>query len=177
MSPDHARILVANGVNLDLLGRREPDIYGKQTLGDIETALTQLARGLEATGCFRSCRLSFYQSNSEEQFLLKLSEPWDGILLNPGAWTHTSLALGDRMKALGTPYIELHLSALCRREAIRQRSYTAEAALGVIQGLGPDSYTAGLTALLSYLSRFSREQAHGIDQGKKKQEASERTCL
>ncbi len=145
-------ILIANGVNLDLLGRREPDIYGSLTLQNLQDRLEQQAKQFELV--FAShFRTSFYQSNHEGAFLEKLSEKaWDAVILNPGAWTHTSLALADRLKGLQIPYIEVHLSNTSNRETFRHHSYTAPSALGVIAGLGPLSYDAALFAICKYLT-------------------------
>ena len=150
-------ILVANGVNLDLLGRREETFYGKLSLADIEAELSLIAPKLgEALGC-KPCKLNFFQSNSEEAFLLEISKPYSGALINPGAWTHTSLALGDRLAALNLPFVEVHLSHLGKREPFRHNSFSAPHALGVIYGLGVDSYVAGLMALLRHLNRLDKE--------------------
>ncbi len=134
---------MANGVNLDLLGSREPHIYGSETLEQILGRLREMgqALGVEIVG---------FQSNHEGAFLEVLSQrpAWDGIIINPGAWTHTNLALGDRLAALGIPYCEVHLSQLAQREDIRHRSYTAPGALGVIYGFGGLGYELALQALL-----------------------------
>lgn len=146
------RILVANGVNLDLLGRREPDLYGHQTLQHIEEQLKAQAKTLATLAGFSSCNLSFVQTNAEDKFLEAVSGPFDGIVLNPGAWTHTSLALADRLRGLCVPYVEVHLSHLIRRkDVVRQVSLTAPGSIGTICGLGGDSYSAGLLALLQHL--------------------------
>ena len=146
-------ILVANGVNLDLLGKREPDIYGSETAEDLEKYLMDRREKTAHLAGFTECRLKFFQSNHEGEFLDHLSQGWDGIIINPGAWTHTSLALGDRLAGLGVPYIEVHLSKLSQREIFRQQSFTAGHALGVIHGLGFDSYFSALLALLSSLKK------------------------
>ena len=150
-SPKHLEILIANGVNLDLLGQREPDIYGHATLADIEARLGLLAPGLCLALGAPSCRLHFFQSNAEEAFLCEIAKPFDGALINPGAWTHTSLALADRLKAVRLPFVEVHLSHLGKREPIRANSFSAPHALGVVYGLGVDSYVAGLAGLLAHL--------------------------
>ena len=144
-------ILIANGVNLDLLGRRPENMYGLGTLEDLEQyILTQLPLVEKAVG--RTLSLTFFQSNSEPEFLNKLSEGWDGAILNPGAWTHTSLALADRLEALSLPFVEVHLSQVVKRERFRQRSFSAQYALGLIEGFGFHSYTLGLWALASHLT-------------------------
>ena len=145
-------ILVANGVNLDLLGTREPNIYGHQTLTDLQHVLKKEASKLSTYFSTHNIQLDFFQSNNESDYLEKISQPYDGALLNPGAWTHTSLALGDRLAALTLTFIEVHLSNLSAREPIRQRSFCQAHAQGVIYGLGLDAYTVGLFALLKKIS-------------------------
>ena len=160
--PSIPEILVANGVNLDLLGQRDPEIYGKKTLVGIQDWLSSQAEAIARLAGFSACRLHFYQSNSEERFLEKIAEPFDAILLNPGAWTHTSLALGDRLMAIGTPYLEVHLSHLSKREGFRQSSWTAAGAIGVIHGLGAISYSAGLLAILQHLRGSTQQEADPV---------------
>ena len=142
--PQPWRILIASGVNLDLLGMREPHLYGSQTLADME-ALLQSEFGEIA-------ELNFFQTNAEAEYLAALSQGWDGAVINPGAWTHTSLALADRLAGLKLPFVEVHLSNTAAREAIRHHSYTAPLAAGVVQGFGINSYALGLSGLLCYLS-------------------------
>lgn len=150
-------VLVAHGVNLDLLGRREPEIYGTETLADLEHRLSaSLAALVEASGCDAKVALTYFQSNDEAQFLARVSERWDGLLLNPGAWTHTSLALADRLRGLATPYVEVHISNLAAREAVRQTSFAAAAAAGIVYGFGTDSYVVGLFGLLRRLGAKCR---------------------
>ena len=146
------KVLVANGVNLDLLGRRQPDIYGHQTLGDLEHILRQRGPELAKLAGFSGVDLHFIQTNVEAEYLQALSEPWDGALVNPGAWTHTSLALGDRLKGLGLKFVEVHISATANREAFRHHSYLSASALGTVSGLGFHSYVAALLGLLEHLS-------------------------
>jgi len=145
-------ILIAHGVNLDLLGRREPDVYGSSTMADIEKRLREEALRL-ATGSILEVRLTFFQTNDEAAYLNELSKGWDGAIINPGSWTHTSLALADRLVGLRLPFVEVHLSNLSRREDFRQRSYSAPHALGVIHGFGVESYTLGLQALIRTLTQ------------------------
>jgi 3-dehydroquinate dehydratase-2 len=148
------QILVAHGVNLDLLGRREPDVYGRTTLAELEAELEAAAEGAaRMAGLSNGCGLAFFQSNDETTFLERLGDGWDGILINPGAWTHTSLALADRLLGLGVPYVEVHLSNLAAREEFRQKSYSAAGAAGVVYGFGVDSYVVGLVGLLRALKR------------------------
>ena len=144
------KILIANGVNLDLLGKREPDIYGSSTLLDLEAFLQEQRAVLLNAGLPRF-DLSLFQSNDEGAFLSKLSEGWDGAIINAGAWTHTSLALADRLAALSLPFIEVHLSNLSRREPYRHHSYAAPHARGVVFGAGFDSYSMALYGLLRLL--------------------------
>lgn len=147
------RILVASGVNLDLLGRREPGIYGKETLEDIQAMLESAVKDLGALAGFGSVELEFFQTNDEEAYLKQLDGGYDGAVLNPGAWTHTSLALADRLKALSLPYVEVHLSNLAAREDFRKHSYAAPGSAGVVHGFGGDSYRLGLFGLLIRLAK------------------------
>lgn len=143
------KILIANGVNLDLLGTRQPDVYGGQSLKDLEQFLCQNSDRLRKSFPV-DFSLEFFQSNDEAVFLTKIGEPWDGAVINPAAWTHTSLALGDRLAATKLPFIEVHLSHLSKREDFRQKSFSAPHALGVVYGLGFDSYLSGLLGLLRF---------------------------
>ena len=138
------RIVIINGPNLDRLGIREPDIYGDQTLTDLENLLSEEAESL-------GVQVQFYQSNHESFIIDEIGEYSDsevfGIILNPGALTHTSLALRDAIAGSDLPAIEVHISNIYRREDIRQHSLTAPACIGVISGLGFDSYVAALRHL------------------------------
>ena len=138
------RIVIINGPNLDRLGIREPDIYGDQTLTDLENLLTEEAESL-------GVQVQFYQSNHEGFIIDEIGEYSDsevfGIILNPGALTHTSLALRDAIAGSDLPAIEVHISNIYRREDIRQHSLTAPACIGVISGLGFDGYVAALRYL------------------------------
>ncbi len=147
------RLLIAHGVNLDLLGRREPHVYGHRTLQDLELELRkERGRMLKETGMPRF-ELAFFQSNAENLFLEELSRHgWDGIVLNPGAWTHTSLALADRLKGLTIPYVEVHLSNIQAREDVRRHSYTAANAVGVVTGFGFTSYVLGMRGLIASIT-------------------------
>ncbi len=141
------RILVVNGPNLNLLGTREPLLYGTTTLAAIESELERVAADL-------GVQADFFQSNHEGALIDAVQGAagrYQGILLNPGAYTHTSLALRDCLAAVAVPAVEIHLSNLHRREPIRRRSLTAEAAVGVVQGFGPLSYELGLRALVRIL--------------------------
>lgn len=140
-------ILVANGVNLDLLGRREAQHYGRFDLASLEKALTVFAAALgSAQGV--ELKLDFRQTNDEAEYLSWLDGSWDGALVNPGAWTHTSLALGDRLAALGKPVAEVHISNVKTREVFRQMSYVSAHAAGIVTGFGMTSYHAALTGLV-----------------------------
>ena len=139
-----ADILVLHGPNLNLLGKREPDIYGHETLDDINNALEVIADE-------RGGKLQFHQSNHEGRLIDLIHEAmtWaDGILINPGAFTHYSYAIRDAIAASGLPCLEVHLSNVHRREEFRKKSVLAEVCIGTISGLGRDSYELGLQALL-----------------------------
>ncbi|SME93293.1 type II 3-dehydroquinate dehydratase [Pseudobacteriovorax antillogorgiicola] len=144
------KILVASGVNLDLLGKREPEIYGHQTLDDVHRSLKGLAERF-SKDIQIGIHLECFQTNHEGVLLDKLSEGWDGVLINPGAWTHTSLALADRLAGLAVPFVEVHISNISRREAIRKHSHTAPIAVGVTYGFGVQSYHTGLFGLIHHL--------------------------
>ncbi|MBV1912957.1 MAG: type II 3-dehydroquinate dehydratase [Cycloclasticus sp.] len=149
-----AIISVINGPNLNMLGTREPGIYGAQTLADIEKELTQLANE-------SGHELLFYQSNAEHDLVNKVQQSQQDnvsvILLNPAAFTHTSIALRDALLASGTPFIELHLSNVHARESFRQHSYFSDIANGVICGFGPKSYELALHAALPLLAQLPRD--------------------
>ena len=143
------RILVVHGPNLNLLGSREPEIYGTITLDEIDAMLLGLAK---ASGAELEC----FQSNHEGALIDRVQQAvdrFDGVLINPGAFTHTSVALRDALAALAAPIVEVHLSNIHRREAFRRHSYISEIALGVVTGFGPRSYELGLEALLDALRR------------------------
>ena len=135
------RIVIINGPNLDRLGKREPSIYGDQTLTDLENLITEEAAEL-------GVEVQFYQSNHEGFIIDEIGEFVDsevfGLIINPGALTHTSLALRDALAGSDLPAIEVHISNIYKREAIRHQSMTAEACIGVISGLGFDGYVAAL---------------------------------
>lgn len=135
------RIVIINGPNLDRLGKREPSIYGDQTLTDLENLITEEAAEL-------GVEVQFYQSNHEGFIIDEIGEFVDsevfGLIINPGALTHTSLALRDALAGSDLPVIEVHISHIYKREAIRHHSMTAQACIGVISGLGFDGYVAAL---------------------------------
>lgn len=139
------RIVIINGPNLDRLGLREPGIYGDQTLTDLENLLTEEAAEL-------GVGVQFYQSNHEGFIIDEINSEFAdsdvfGLIINPGALTHTSLALRDCLAGSELPVIEVHISNIYKREAIRQHSMTAETCIGVISGLGFDGYVAALRHL------------------------------
>ena len=141
------RVLVLHGPNLNLLGTREVDVYGQSTLAEIDASLAELAAEL---GIAVDCR----QSNHEGQlidWIHDVRESHAGILFNLGAFTHTSIAIADALRAVPLPSVEVHLSNIHAREAFRAHSYSASAAIGVITGFGPGSYVLGLRALFDYL--------------------------
>jgi 3-dehydroquinate dehydratase-2 len=141
------RILVIHGPNLNLLGTREPEVYGTTTLAEIDASLTAAAKEAE-------CELECFQSNHEGILIDRIQEArgWaDGILINPGAFTHTSVALRDALAAMDLPVVEVHLSNVFARESFRHHSYISGIALGVLSGFGPQSYQLGLQALVSNL--------------------------
>jgi 3-dehydroquinate dehydratase II len=144
------KVLVANGVNLDLLGKRQPDVYGKQNLNDLERMLKEQSEKLSQVFA-KKIELVFFQSNDERTFLEKFDQGWDAAIVNAGAWTHTSLGLADRLRALNLPYFEVHISNLASREPFRHRSFLASNAKGVVSGMGLDSYGAALYACYRYL--------------------------
>lgn len=151
-TPREIRVLVAHGPNLDLLGRREPEIYGRQTIDEIDQHLVEVTPALALSLGLPVPELFFFQTNHEGELLDRLDGPWDGILINPAAWTHTSLALADRLAALAIPYVEVHISNTAAREEIRETSLTAPNAAGVVVGFGPHSYEAGMLGLLRILN-------------------------
>jgi 3-dehydroquinate dehydratase-2 len=146
------RILVAHGPNLDLLGRREPKVYGNWTLDDIDGHLVAVTPAIALSLELPVPELFFFQTNHEGELLDRLDGPWNGILINPAAWTHTSLALADRLAGLRIPYVEVHLSNTSARDEIRRTSLTAPKAAGIVVGFGPHSYEAGMLGLLRVLA-------------------------
>ncbi|MES5134186.1 type II 3-dehydroquinate dehydratase [Prevotella amnii] len=136
------RILIINGPNLNLIGKREPEIYGKESMKDFLPRLQKR---------FPEVDLYYYQSNIEGKLIDKLQEvgfSFDGIILNAGAYTHTSIALSDCIKAITTPVIEVHISNINSREEYRRLSMIAPSCKGTIQGFGLDSYRLAIEALL-----------------------------
>ena len=142
------KIIIINGPNLNLLGNRETDIYGKTTLAEIE----QLAKNKAKT---LNLELSFFQSNSESEIIElihKVETDFDGLIINPAAFTHTSIALLDALKTISKPKIEIHLSNIYNREDYRKNSITSNGVDGMICGFGPLSYILAIEALNGLLA-------------------------
>ena len=139
---------ILNGPNLNLLGAREPEIYGKTTLAEIEQSCRDF-------GAKHALGIQFLQSNHEGQlidWIQDAAKNSDGILINPGAYTHTSIAIRDALSAVHVPVIEIHLSNIHRREQFRHRSYVSQVATGVICGFGAAGYVLGLQAWVGVVS-------------------------
>ena len=138
------KILVIHGPNLNLLGKREADIYGTNTLDDINTMLKQLAKELKV-------ELDIKQSNHEGEIvdIIQNSKNYDALVINPAAYTHTSIAIRDAIAAVEIPAVEVHLSNIHKREEFRQKSLIAPVAYGQISGFGYESYLLGLRAAVS----------------------------
>jgi 3-dehydroquinate dehydratase-2 len=137
-------IQIINGPNLNLLGKREPTVYGSQTFEAYFEELKLL---------FPETKLSYFQSNSEGELIDKIHEVGfssDGIVLNAGAYTHTSVAIADAIRSVTTPVIEVHISNVFKREAFRHHSYLSEACKGCIVGFGMDSYRLAINAVLNF---------------------------
>jgi 3-dehydroquinate dehydratase-2 len=144
-----ASVLLINGPNLNLLGTREPEVYGATTLADIEASLKTLAAEM-------GHELDSLQSNAESALVDRVQAAAgsvDFILINPGAFTHTSLALRDALLAVDIPFIEIHISNVYAREEFRRQSYFSDVAKGVIAGLGPQGYLLALRAADHFLTR------------------------
>jgi len=148
------RILVLHGPNLNLLGRREPGVYGSETLASIEARLRTRAEA-------RHCTLEFFQSNAEhaivERIHQAMDDATDGILINPAAFTHTSVAIRDALAAARLPFVEVHLTNPDAREPFRHTSMLADLAAGRVAGFGGDSYILGFTGLCSLLGPAASE--------------------
>ena len=142
-------LLVLNGPNLNLLGTREPEVYGSVTLADINRSLELESKKLQVS-------LSFLQSNLEGELVGAIHsarEYSQGIIVNAGAYTHTSIAIRDALSAVQIPTVEVHLSNIYQREEFRHHSYIAPIAIGQISGFGADSYILGLQAIVNYLRK------------------------
>lgn len=149
---------MVNGPNLHLLGTRQPEIYGRTTLADIMAKVR--ARGSEL-----GVEVDDMQSNSEGELVTRLGESrgrYDGLILNPAAYTHTSVALRDALEGCGVPCVEVHLSNTHRREEFRHRSLTAGACVGQIMGFGENSYILGLEGIVRHLEGLAAK-ARGAD--------------
>ena len=140
------KILVLNGPNINMLGIREPDVYGKETYKDLQNLILKNAQGVE---------IEFYQSNHEGDLVDKIQDAFfsgvDGIIFNPAAYTHTSVAILDALKATKTPCVEVHISKVEERDAFRQVSYVREACIKTITGEGLYGYVLALEFLKEYL--------------------------
>jgi 3-dehydroquinate dehydratase, type II len=147
-----ANILALHGPNLNLLGTREPEVYGHHTLADIDAALVAQARDAGHL-------LTAFQSNAEHALIDRIQQARHEqvalILINPGAFTHTSIALRDALAAVAIPFIEIHLSNVHAREPFRRHSYLSDLAVGVICGFGADSYRLALDAAIRRLASFA----------------------
>ena len=156
------RIAVVHGPNLNLLGVREPEVYGTATLGDVNRALAGLADELGAV-------VEPFQSNSQGAILDFLAEARDrveGVVVNPAGLGHTSVALLDGLLATGKPFVEVHLSNPASRERFRRHSYLTSAAVGVVAGFGVDSYLAALRCLVNHLRRQQDADPGGSPPGR-----------
>ncbi len=147
----HYTFLVIHGPNLNLLGEREPAIYGTLTLEDINSRIAEFAKS-------NNCMVSFFQSNSEGQIIdyIQKNRNCDGIIINAGAYTHTSIAIRDCIAAIKLPCVEVHLSNIHSRERFRRHSYIAPVCIGQICGFGYYSYIVALQALIHYLENNAR---------------------
>jgi 3-dehydroquinate dehydratase-2 len=146
------RIIVIHGPNLNLLGKREPGVYGLQTLSEINNELEELAQK-------RDVELKIIQSNSEGGIVSFIGDnaDWaDGIIINPAAYTHTSVAIRDAISAVGLPAVEVHISNIFRREEFRHFSYISPVAVGVICGFGGDGYLLALEAIIKIINKGSK---------------------
>jgi 3-dehydroquinate dehydratase-2 len=144
-----ARILVLNGPNLNLLGTREPEVYGHKTLQDIRAGLEKILFG-------SGHELDFFQSNAEHEIIGRIHDATANdvafILINPGALTHTSVALRDALLGVGIPFIEVHISNVFAREPFRAHSYLSDIAIGIISGLGVQGYDLAMHAALAHIA-------------------------
>jgi 3-dehydroquinate dehydratase II len=150
------RIDIVHGPNLNLLGSREPGVYGRTTLREIDDAVRALAQRLGAEA-------ESFQSNHEGALVDHVhaaAARVDGFVVNAGAYTHTSVALRDALAGVARPYVEVHLSNVFARERFRHRSHLAAGAVGVITGFGPDSYRLGVRALLEHLRQGAAAGGH-----------------
>lgn len=148
------RILILHGPNLNLLGQREPEVYGHDTLASIDERLREVG---DRSGCEIDC----FQSNAEhalvERIQQAMNDGTDGIVINPAAFTHTSVALRDALAACGLPFVEVHLSNPDAREEFRRRSLVADLATGRVAGFGARSYLLGLDGLIETIRKTASE--------------------
>lgn len=145
----NAKILLLNGPNLNMLGKREPTHYGNLSLSDIEQQMQKLAQKHQV-------ELTCFQANSEEKLIDKIHQSFqsvDFIIINPAAYTHTSVALRDALLSVSIPFVEIHLSNIHKRETFRHHSYFSDIAEGVICGLGTQGYEFALQYALQYLAK------------------------
>jgi len=143
------RLLVLHGPNLNMLGKREPDVYGAQTLEDINASLSEKAASMGAV-------VDTFQSNHEGELVEKIQSAistYDGIIINPAAFTHTSVAIHDALRLLDIPVIEVHLSNIYKREPFRHKSLVSPVATGQISGFGATGYLLALEAMATILTR------------------------
>ena len=141
-------ILLINGPNLNLLGTREPEIYGKRTLSQIESELSETAKN-------KRINLDCFQSNHEGEIVDKIQESvhiYQGILINAGGFTHTSVSIRDALVGSKIPFVELHISNIFKREEFRKESFLTDKAIGIISGFGIMSYSLALDGIVKYLS-------------------------
>lgn len=147
------KICIINGPNLQMLGIREPDIYGNVTLDEIVARIKDLAKKN------KNVKVEFFQSNSEGEIVDKIGNLYktgcDGIIINPAAYAHTSIAIYDALKAVNIPTIEVHISNIYKRESFRQHSITAGACIGQISGLGITGYECAFSALVNHIDSNS----------------------
>ena len=149
------RIAAVHGPNLNLLGQREPDVYGRHTLAGVDAALAAEADALGVT-------VECHQSNHEGELVDIIQQAAgrvDGFVVNAGAYTHTSIALRDALAAVARPYVEVHISNVFARERFRHRSYLAGNAVGVISGFGVNSYRLGIRALVEHLRERNEQKS------------------
>src|SRR5690242_8409161 len=145
-------LLVIHGPNLNMLGTREPEVYGTTTLADIDAALAKLAKEL-------GCEIETFQSNGEGELVTRIQQAGTrnaGIVINPGAYTHTSVAIRDAIASVSIPVVECHLSNIHKREEFRHRSLVVGVAAGQVMGFGADSYLLALRALVTLLAQNAR---------------------
>jgi 3-dehydroquinate dehydratase II len=151
------RVAVVHGPNLNLLGQREPEVYGRRTLAELDQELVRLGAELGA-------RVECHQANGEGELVdhvQRAAGEVDGFLVNAGAYTHTSIALRDALLGVGRPFVEVHLSNTHAREPFRRRSYLADRAAGVVVGFGPESYFLGLRGLVALLREAPVREPRG----------------